>query len=265
MPYAAVTRWCGMAGERGGGARVEMASYRSTYHHGDARAALTQAALDLARLGGPRMVTLRAAARDVGITATAVYRHFATAEELLDAVKIRALRMLADRIDGVEPRIAAGGDRAAVSAAQLHAVAEGYLAFARECPGLFGMACHGGVDAVRDLMAGRLAARPSPAAAGGAPDPAPRPGAGLAVWSVVHGVAVLVVDGSLRAVPEDEQRACLAQVLDIVLAGVEHLAAAAREDPDGAAAPRQGSGAPPAAAPRDGASSAATPPRGAPV
>jgi AcrR family transcriptional regulator len=205
-----------------------MSSYRSTYHHGDARAALTQAALDLARGGGPRVVTLRAAAREVGVTATAVYRHFATVEELLDAVKGRALRMLADRIDATEPRIAVGGDRAAASAAQLHAVAEGYLAFARECPGLFAMACHGGVDAVRDLTAGRLDARLVPTPAGGAPDPVRRPGAGLAMWSVVHGVAILAVDGSLRAVPADEQRACLAQVLDIVLAGVGHLAAAAR-------------------------------------
>ncbi len=193
-----------------------MASYRSTYHHGDARAALIRAALDLARRGGPRMVTLRAAAREVGITATAVYRHFATADELLEAVRVRALRMLADRVDAAALRAAAAG------ADLPRAAAEGYLAFARECPGLFAMACHGGADAVRDLMADRLA--PS---AGGAPEPPHRPEAGTALWSVVHGVALLAVDGSPRALPEGGSRAGLGQVLDIVLAGLDHPAAPA--------------------------------------
>lgn len=175
-------------------------SYGSTYHHGDARAALTRAALDLARAGGPRTVTLRAAARDVGVTATAVYRHFANVEELLDAAKGRALALLAERLDAAPrngPNTAAG--------ARVHAVAEGYLAFARECPGLFGMACHGGLDPVRELVADRIGAR--------------RPGVGLAVWSAAHCVAILAVEGSLSGVSEDEQLACLAQAIDLVLAG----------------------------------------------
>ena len=66
-----------------------MVFYRATYHHGDARAALAEAGFNLARRGGPRMVTLRAAARDVGITAAAVYRHFTTVEELLTELETR--------------------------------------------------------------------------------------------------------------------------------------------------------------------------------
>lgn len=209
--------------------------YRSTYHHGDARGALIRAALHLARRGGPRMVTLRAAAREVGITATAVYRHFATADELLDAVKGRALRLLADRVDAAESLVPAAGAAeslvpAAGAAARLHAAAGGYLDFAREHPGLFAMACHGGADAVRDLMADRLGGPPPPATTDGTPEPAHRPGAGLAVWSVVHGVAILAVDGSLRDLPEDGQHAHLTQVLDIILTGLAHPAPPERHE-----------------------------------
>lgn len=189
--------------------------YRSTYHHGDARGALIRAALHLARRGGPRMVTLRAAAREVGITATAVYRHFATADELLDAVKGRALRLLADRVEAAESLVPAAG------AARLHAAAGGYLAFAREHPGLFAMACHGGADAVRDLISHRLTDLPAPS---------PRPGAGLAVWSAVHGVTLLATDGSLRDLPETTQHAHLTQVLDIILTGLTHPAPPERQE-----------------------------------
>ena len=47
-----------------------------------------------------------------------------------------------------------------------------------------------------------------------------RPGADLALWSVVHSLAGLMADGALRAQPEAEQRARLAQVLDVVVAGL---------------------------------------------
>ena len=172
-----------------------MAYYRAGYHHGDARAALLRAAFDLARGGGPPTVTLRAAAREVGITATAVYRHFTTVEELLAAVKCRSLRVLAERMDGAVSGFGFGPDSASALGRRIRAVAEAYVSFARENPGLFAMACHGGVEDAVALVAERVGDVPRPT--------------GLAVWSAVHGVAAL--PGS-----ETEQE----RVLDIVLAGI---------------------------------------------
>ncbi|MFT4193592.1 MAG: TetR family transcriptional regulator, partial [Ottowia sp.] len=40
---------------------------RTTYHHGDLRAALVEAALALAREGGPQAVVLREATRRAGV------------------------------------------------------------------------------------------------------------------------------------------------------------------------------------------------------
>jgi hypothetical protein len=76
-----------------------MPTHRSSYHYGNLRAALTDAALDLARHGGPAAVTVRGVARSVGVTPPAAYRHFAELEELLTATKNRALTLLAEGVD----------------------------------------------------------------------------------------------------------------------------------------------------------------------
>src|SRR5215471_15488734 len=68
---------------------------RGTYHHGDLANALTVAATQLARDGGPEAVVLREAARTVGVSATAAYRHFAGHGDLMHAVKERAQESLA--------------------------------------------------------------------------------------------------------------------------------------------------------------------------
>ncbi|HKS99193.1 MAG TPA: TetR family transcriptional regulator, partial [Rugosimonospora sp.] len=69
---------------------------RESYHHGDLANALTVAATDLARSGGPEAVVLREAARQVGVSATAAYRHFAGHGELIHAVKQAAQAGIAD-------------------------------------------------------------------------------------------------------------------------------------------------------------------------
>jgi AcrR family transcriptional regulator len=56
------------------------------YHHGDLRRALVDAALALVRERGAEGFTLREAARRVGVSQTAPYRHFETKEALLAAV-----------------------------------------------------------------------------------------------------------------------------------------------------------------------------------
>lgn len=59
---------------------------RDTYHHGDLKRALTDAALGLVTEKGPRGFTLREVARRAGVSAAAPYRHFADRAQLLAAV-----------------------------------------------------------------------------------------------------------------------------------------------------------------------------------
>jgi AcrR family transcriptional regulator len=64
----------------------------NTYHHGDLRGALVQAALREAELGGPEAISIKALAKELGVSQPAPYRHFADREALLQAVTAEAFR-----------------------------------------------------------------------------------------------------------------------------------------------------------------------------
>ena len=68
---------------------------RATYRHGDLRRALLDAGIDLAREGGPDAIVLREATRRAGVVPNAAYRHFASRQDLLQAVRAWALSSLA--------------------------------------------------------------------------------------------------------------------------------------------------------------------------
>ncbi|MGB8399157.1 TetR/AcrR family transcriptional regulator [Bradyrhizobium sp.] len=64
----------------------------NTYHHGDLRDALVQAALGDAEQGGPEAISIKALAKKLGVSQPAPYRHFADREALLAAVTAAAFR-----------------------------------------------------------------------------------------------------------------------------------------------------------------------------
>jgi len=64
----------------------------NTYHHGDLRDALIKAALREAEQGGPEAISIKALARELGVSQPAPYRHFADREALLAAVTAEAFR-----------------------------------------------------------------------------------------------------------------------------------------------------------------------------
>jgi AcrR family transcriptional regulator len=64
----------------------------NTYHHGDLRDALVQAALGEVELGGPEAVNISALAKKLGVSQPAPYRHFADRDALLAAVTAEAFR-----------------------------------------------------------------------------------------------------------------------------------------------------------------------------
>ena len=75
----------------------------NTYHHGDLREALVQAALQEAEQGGPEAINISALAKKLGVSQPAPYRHFADREALLEAVTAEAFRqfnvILRDLVD----------------------------------------------------------------------------------------------------------------------------------------------------------------------
>src|SRR5689334_23769031 len=64
------------------------------YHHGDLRRALVDAARRLLEAEGPTALSLRAVAREAGVSPAAPYHHFKDKAELLDAVAQEGWEML---------------------------------------------------------------------------------------------------------------------------------------------------------------------------
>ena len=74
---------------------------RETYHHGDLRQALIEAALELVSEKDVESVSLREVARRVGVSHAAPYRHFADKDALLAAVAQEGFQMLHHRLETV--------------------------------------------------------------------------------------------------------------------------------------------------------------------
>ena len=98
-----------------------------SYHHGNLRPALVEAAAELARAQGPDGVVLREVARRTGVSHNAAYRHFADREELLAEVAAAGMdgleqAMLRPVGDGPHPGpVAPRGAQAARDRARLRA------------------------------------------------------------------------------------------------------------------------------------------------
>jgi len=170
-----------------------------TYHHGDLRRALVAEALRVVERRGLEELSLRALARALGVSPRAPYRHFATKEDLLAAVAAEGFRMSAAF---TASRIA----KATGPAAQLQSAVEAYVLFAVDHPAAFRV-MYAPYAAVRESAPELLAARGEGHAvmmglirdcqdvgALRAGDPMQL---GLALWSTMHGLAVLLVEGQL--------------------------------------------------------------------
>jgi AcrR family transcriptional regulator len=173
---------------------------RAAYHHGDLRRALVAAALELVRRRGPDGFTLREAARHVGVSQTAPYRHFAGKEALLAAVAEEGFLALHRRLE--EAGREAGPDARPRLRAQGLAAFDFYVADPARFRVMFGRAS-AGKDRYPALAAawGRvnallLESLVACQRAGEIRDGDPRE-LGLATAAMVHGLAALVVDGQL--------------------------------------------------------------------
>jgi AcrR family transcriptional regulator len=203
---------------------------RSTYRHGDLRRALLDAGIALARDGGPEAVVLREATRRAGVVPNAAYRHFASRDELLNAVRAAALAEVARAMEAELATL--GPERRGVryARASLRAVGTGYLKFACANTGLFRTAFGVVFDVAETSaeMAGAsgldpyqlLSAALDRLVAAGALPAKRRPGAEFLAWSAVHGLALLVIEGPLHGVPAAQMRALSERLLDMVEKGL---------------------------------------------
>ncbi len=201
---------------------------RGRYHHGDLANALATAAIDLARQGGPDAIVLREAARQVGVSATAAYRHFASHRDLLLAVKEHCQATLVRHMEIEAAAEEPTSDPREAAVRRLRALGRGYIRFALAEPGFFRTAfCHPELSPP-EMASGMLA---SPAFAMltevldeltrlGMIPPQQRAYSEMFAWSSTHGLSSLLIDGPLRMLPEDQREATIARVVDATIAGI---------------------------------------------
>jgi len=184
------------------------------YHHGDLRQAVLDAAFRLLHSGGIGAVTLRAIAREIGVTHAAVYHHFADQRGVLLSLAHVAYARFADALT---PR--RGARRTA--AERLHDVGVAYVMFAIRHPTDFRLAFSPSLDEVAAdpqlQQHGERALGAFLCALSGSAAPPTRelPTHAIAAWSTVHGLAMLLSERRL-ALPVRTDRAIARWVRNVL-------------------------------------------------
>jgi AcrR family transcriptional regulator len=174
------------------------ASTKKRYHHGDLRTALVNAGLVLLADSDADDLSLRKLAREVGVSATAVYRHFPDKHALMSALAAEGLHELSVAQH-------AASDAAGGGLAGFNATGRAYVRFALANRALFRLIFShpsraGPVALDSDDVPDALAFLRANAAALAPPGVDPQALA-LHGWSVAHGLAILMLDGQI---PIDE-------------------------------------------------------------
>jgi len=200
------------------GVNIKSMNDRNPYHHGDLRNALISAAAELAEQGGPQAVTIRAAARSVGVTPTAAYRHFKNHEELLSAANLSSLTQMADAMRTRLAALPPAADEAQAAMDRMEAIGRGYVDFALSRPGLFRTAF---LSTDKPALDGDGPEGPHVLLVRGVDELVRlgfvaeelRVGAEMASWSLVHGLSMLLIDGPLAQLPPGERDRIVDQTL----------------------------------------------------
>ncbi len=194
------------------------------YHHGHLREALVEAGVAAVRETGPDGVALRDLARRVGVSHNAAYRHFTDREELMGEIAHAGMAALAEsgrqRLAPME-----GRDAVELARLRLRELGRSYVEFGRSEPGLFRVAFADHPSAGTHAMDAK-----TEAAAGEGPfgqlvecldelervgflAPGARPGAEYTCWAAVHGLAMLLLEGPLKALPDEAVQPIIEDVL----------------------------------------------------
>ena len=179
---------------------------KPAYHHGDLRRALLDEAAAVLETDGVGALALRDLARRVGVSATAPYHHFRGKADLVCA-------LAEDVLSDLDVVLAAATVLPVSPDARLHAQGVAYVLFAVDHPARFRVAFRpemgepfaglAGGTLPEDVVAFRQLVRAVRDLVPAVADPL---GRAVALWSLVHGLASLLVDGPLRPLSTDRDR-----------------------------------------------------------
>lgn len=170
------------------------------YHHGDLRRALIEQALRTIDAAGAEGLTLRGVGAALGVSRTALYRHFADKEALLATVASEGFRLLREALLDAWEQQGRG-------TAGFEAMGAAYVRFAIEHPAhyrvMFGRFVESGhrypgLEAEAETAFGALADALGTLQEQGLARADDLQLQARFVWALTHGIAMLVIDGQLR-------------------------------------------------------------------
>jgi len=173
----------------------------ASYHHGNLREAILDAAARTVTRDGVGGLSLRAIAKELGVSHTAFRRHFGSREGVLNALAVQGNRLLADAL------------RTARDNGNFLDVGVAYVAFALAHPGHFTVMFRSDLldNDDPELVAARAMAS-EPLTEGVAALDLDDPEAGeVTGWAVAHGIATLALTGNLQGDPIELARRALRQ------------------------------------------------------
>lgn len=175
------------------------------YHHGNLRPALLEAADALLAEAGVDALTLRAVARRAGVSSGAPYHHFADKAALVTALARQHL----DELDGLFRAVVRQVEEPQAQLCELGMV---YVLYAIEHPAAFRLMFRPekgtpfGADPAAEAVFGVLYEVVKACRAHSAALTANHEHAAIAAWSLVHGLAALLLDGPLAPLAADRER-----------------------------------------------------------
>ncbi|MGV6858919.1 MAG: TetR/AcrR family transcriptional regulator [bacterium] len=180
------------------------------YHHGNLAESLLDAVDELATRFGLEAVTLRACAKKVGVSPSSAFRHYADKRALFTAFATRAIHQLAAAMEIAKRKAEAEGGN------PFFAVGLAYVRFGLEKPAFFRAmwreeAIYSQDEAYREatrLLASYL--QGGFVATIDDDDPEAFSSEELLVWSAVHGLTHLFVDGPVGCGKSIEEQMAMA-------------------------------------------------------
>lgn len=206
---------------------------REAYHHGDLALTLMDQALLRIEQEGVANLSLRALAREAGVSPTAPYRHFPSKRCLLAALATRGFLQLSDALLAATGPDPAAPANAAEISERLIRLGVAYLDFAGERPTTYQMMFGSVLDDFSEYTALQSAANDSfsilnqvleALQAAGVCDEIPLNRLGGAIWGTVHGMADLVIGNKAKGSQLDG--------LDLDAQGALQSIAALRDNPE---------------------------------
>lgn len=204
--------------------KIKQPERTRSYHHGDLSSALVTAACAMLERSGPEAISFRAIARSIGVSQAAPYNHFDNKEDLLSTVAASGFADLGASQRDAYNAASRGEDR-------LRALGIDYVHFALKRPQLYRLMFGAGISdrcshpmvteakvasfsPIQNALAEHLLMDKTTLQV---------ETASTAAWALVHGLSMLLIDGSLqssrRAAGKTEMLA--AQVIALFVSGLK--------------------------------------------